>query len=450
MLQVSPNMLLLGVGLLLGVFIEKQARRHRRRLPPPSQCPAEGVEFKGCLDIAERPCRWVFFSNHLLNLAFYNEHAATGGSDFTFTDPRHHIQISYPVRLRACAGFMRCFGLKDGAIDAIRNASFTDGGLVAGRKAIGDQTIISTVRVDDPERAHDIVGVLVPFPEGKTAKPPQEGKVTKYVQVPMSSFDWLGAFDPPPLCEMVDVLVFADEAHLSPPTFDYPILQTHLDVLLEGALKHGEDFAKELLDTIMWWESEEDVCYYLNDRSSARRPWVKNIKAPQIDKLLQEHPRAVGGGNIIDKHRAHVSGYDRKHNSKLLPALKARDIKEEGGSLPPPAKPSITGISLERARLRAEQNEGIEFKPPPPLAQRPKVTNFVLGFGSIIQTASRAGSGGALDAAPCRIKAAFGYVREWNFQASTAQICALGLRKVRDLAGVHSLTHSAHRNVMPL
>ena len=85
------------------VFLEKQARRHRRRLPPPSQCPAEGVEFKGCLDIAERPCRWVFFSNHLLNLAFYNEHAATGGSDFTFTDPRHHIQISYPVRLRACA-----------------------------------------------------------------------------------------------------------------------------------------------------------------------------------------------------------------------------------------------------------------------------------------------------------------------------------------------------------
>lgn len=53
-------------------------------------------------------------------------------------------------------------------------------------------------------------------------------------------------------------------------------------------------------------------------------------------------------------------------------------------------------------------------------------------FGSIIQTKSRAGSDPkAIDAAPCRLKAAFGYVREWNFQASTAQICALGLRKVR-------------------
>ena len=60
------------------------------------------------------------------------------------------------------------------------------------------------------------------------------------------------------------------------------------------------------------------------------------------------------------------------------------------------------------------------------------MTNFLIGFGSIIQTASRASSDpGAVDAAPCRIKAEFGYVREWNFQASTAQISALGLRRIR-------------------
>lgn len=53
-------------------------------------------------------------------------------------------------------------------------------------------------------------------------------------------------------------------------------------------------------------------------------------------------------------------------------------------------------------------------------------------FGSIIQTASRKKSDpSTAPAAPCRIKQAFGYVREWNFQASTAQICALGLRRVR-------------------
>jgi hypothetical protein len=59
------------------------------------------------------------------------------------------------------------------------------------------------------------------------------------------------------------------------------------------------------------------------------------------------------------------------------------------------------------------------------------VQNFVIGYGSIIQTASRSASDkAATDAAPVRVRAQFGYVREWNFQASTSQICALGLRRV--------------------
>ena len=79
-----------------------------------------------------------------------------------------------------------------------------------------------------------------------------------------------------------------------------------------------------------------------------------------------------------------------------------------------------------------------ELQPSPSLAVCPtasraariKAKNFLIGFGSIINTASRASSDpSTADAAPCRIKAAFGFVREWNFQASTAQICALGLRR---------------------
>ena len=103
------------------------------------------------------------------------------------------------------------------------------------------------------------------------------------------------------------------------------------------------------------------------------------------------------------------------------------------------------------------------------MAPRREAQHFLIGFGSIIQTESRqsayasspstssssaqqqpfsthyfsseaslsfggggGGGGGtsSTDAAPCRISADFGYVREWNFQAPTAQICALGLRKV--------------------
>ena len=64
-------------------------------------------------------------------------------------------------------------------------------------------------------------------------------------------------------------------------------------------------------------------------------------------------------------------------------------------------------------------------------APRLETEHFILGFGSIIQTASRRASDptGAADAVPCRIGAGFGYVREWNYQSATSQICALGLRK---------------------
>eukprot|EP01051_Picozoa_sp_SAG22_P019494 SAG22_NODE_3619_length_1613_cov_1.747028_1_plen_306_part_00 len=66
----------------------------------------------------------------------------------------------------------------------------------------------------------------------------------------------------------------------------------------------------------------------------------------------------------------------------------------------------------------------------PTRAVRPRATNFLIGFGSIINTQSRAASDpSTADAAPCRVSTRFGYVREWNFQASTAQICALGLRR---------------------
>ena len=64
-------------------------------------------------------------------------------------------------------------------------------------------------------------------------------------------------------------------------------------------------------------------------------------------------------------------------------------------------------------------------------APRRVARNFLIGFGSIIQTESRRSSDPkAVDAAPCRIRREFGYVREWNFQSSTAQICALGLRRI--------------------
>lgn len=59
-------------------------------------------------------------------------------------------------------------------------------------------------------------------------------------------------------------------------------------------------------------------------------------------------------------------------------------------------------------------------------------TNFMFGYGSLMNTRSRSGTAGTIvPAIPVRVNAKFGYVRAWNFQSPTSQITALGLRKTK-------------------
>ena len=132
------------------------------------------------------------------------------------------------------------------------------------RKQIGEQSVTWLDKVND-DRAHDIVGVLVPF--GKDQEPPFG--LNGLPKVPMSAVEWLGVFEPP--CDVCDVIVTAFGGDSVPPTYEYPILQSHIDTILKGALVHGEEFAAEWLDEIMWWETEPGVSYYLNDRDQV--PW---------------------------------------------------------------------------------------------------------------------------------------------------------------------------------
>ena len=61
-------------------------------------------------------------------------------------------------------------------------------------------------------------------------------------------------------------------------------MQSHVDVLVTGALKHGDAFAAEWLGEIQWWSSarltnrggkKKAITFFLNDREEARRPWVR-------------------------------------------------------------------------------------------------------------------------------------------------------------------------------
>ena len=70
---------------------------------------------------------------------------------------------------------------------------------------------------------------------------------------------------------------------LLPPSVNYPILQTYIDVCLSGCLEHGEEFAREFIATTFLWDA-----HWLNERTLARRPWLHQKQYVKIDKLLQE------------------------------------------------------------------------------------------------------------------------------------------------------------------
>jgi hypothetical protein len=48
---------------------------------------------------------------------------------------------------------------------------------------------------------------------------------------------------------------------------EFPLLESYIDVVVEGSLDHGETFAREQLETTSDWSN-----YWLNDRELARRP----------------------------------------------------------------------------------------------------------------------------------------------------------------------------------
>jgi hypothetical protein len=68
----------------------------------------------------------------------------------------------------------------------------------------------------------------------------------------------------------------------------FSLLESYVDVVVEGALEYGETFAHELLETTSDWSD-----FWLNDRELARRPWVYNPASSQVDALLMETSEAA-------------------------------------------------------------------------------------------------------------------------------------------------------------
>ena len=68
----------------------------------------------------------------------------------------------------------------------------------------------------------------------------------------------------------------------------FPMLESYIDVVVEGGLEYGEEFAREVLETTFDWSD-----YWLNDGELVRRPWVRDPGSAAIDRLLASAPQAA-------------------------------------------------------------------------------------------------------------------------------------------------------------
>lgn len=98
---------------------------------------------------------------------------------------------------------------------------------------------------------------------------------------------------------------------LKGPDADFPLLQSYIDVVMQGALDEGIEFARELLETSFDWSP-----FWLDDRPLPRRPWASTPQAGAIDRLLATVEPAASQF----QNRLYPELYAARH---LLPAAMA-------------------------------------------------------------------------------------------------------------------------------
>ena len=62
---------------------------------------------------------------------------------------------------------------------------------------------------------------------------------------------------------------------------EFPLLESYIDVVIEGGMEYGPDYAREIIATTTDWSD-----YWLNDRELPRRPWVFDKQYAAVDKML--------------------------------------------------------------------------------------------------------------------------------------------------------------------
>jgi hypothetical protein len=212
--------------------------------------PAGAKDWQGVM-LPDQPTQFIFGYGSLISSASRN---STVG----------RIVPAIPVRVSAAFGYLRAW-------DDRSLSGFTSLGL---RKP------------GEGEKASTINGVLYPVNGDELAKYDAREQGYRRVDVPRDAIESVSWQQLPATGRVwVYIPVNADGepgVGLPAASAEFPLLESYIDVVVEGALEYGEPFAHELLETTSDWSN-----YWLNDRELARRPWVYNPASSQVDELLK-------------------------------------------------------------------------------------------------------------------------------------------------------------------
>jgi hypothetical protein len=208
------------------------------------------------------PANFIFGYGSLINTASRN-------SSVTVPIP------AIPVRVSAAFGYVRTWNDRS----------------VSGFTALGLR------KLSPGETGHTINGVLYPADGADMSSFDAREKGYVRVEVPISQIEAVGWQRLPEAGHVWTYIPALSVEHggtdvpgqgLPAPDASFPILQSYIDVVVEGGLEYGPDFAREILETTDGWSR-----FWLNDRELARRPWVHDPRSDTVDALLIGTPASA-------------------------------------------------------------------------------------------------------------------------------------------------------------